>query len=211
MPDFSSANYWEHRYSRGRNSGAGSYGRLADFKAAFLNEFVRLNQCRSQIDFGVGDGNLLSMLTIEDYLGLDVSRTVVEANRERFAGQPGRKFLQVDELDSRVRAELATSIDVIFHLVEDEVFSSYMRRLFEHASQYVVIYSSNFDRKPSDAHVRHHEFTAFVDANIPDFKLVRRVPNRYPWDKTNPDHTSFADFYVYSRRGIAEIPAIRDV
>ena len=35
-----SAAYWEERYRRGGNSGAGSYGKLAEFKAEVINDFV---------------------------------------------------------------------------------------------------------------------------------------------------------------------------
>lgn len=38
-----SAAYWETRYRGGEMSGSGSYGRLAEFKAEILNEFVRTN------------------------------------------------------------------------------------------------------------------------------------------------------------------------
>ena len=34
-----STDYWERRYRKGGNSGAGSYNRLARFKAGFLNGF----------------------------------------------------------------------------------------------------------------------------------------------------------------------------
>lgn len=34
-----SREYWEERYKSGRNSGARSYGRLAAFKADFINHF----------------------------------------------------------------------------------------------------------------------------------------------------------------------------
>jgi hypothetical protein len=41
------------------------------------------------------------------------------------------------------RFDLELSLDVIYHLVEDEVFDAYMRSLFAHAGRFVVIYSSN--------------------------------------------------------------------
>ncbi|MGB6192692.1 MAG: hypothetical protein WBF42_09515, partial [Terracidiphilus sp.] len=40
----SSAEYWEQRYKAGGNSGVGSYSRLAEFKAEFLNRFVEEHQ-----------------------------------------------------------------------------------------------------------------------------------------------------------------------
>jgi len=33
-------NYWENRYKNNGNSGAGSYGRLAEFKAEIINKFI---------------------------------------------------------------------------------------------------------------------------------------------------------------------------
>ena len=36
-----SKNYWEERYKTGGNSGAGSYDRLAKFKAQIINDFIK--------------------------------------------------------------------------------------------------------------------------------------------------------------------------
>ena len=38
------------------------------------------------------------------------------------------------------RAELALSLDVIYHLVEDTVYESYMGQLFDSATKYVIVY-----------------------------------------------------------------------
>lgn len=42
-------------------------------------------------------------------------------------------------------ADLSLSLDVIYHLVEDEVFETYINTLFKSARRYVIIYSSNSD------------------------------------------------------------------
>jgi hypothetical protein len=47
-----SAKYWEQRYQRGGNSGAGSYDNLAKFKAKILNNFVKENHIKSVIEWG---------------------------------------------------------------------------------------------------------------------------------------------------------------
>jgi hypothetical protein len=39
-----SSYYWDQRYRTGGNSGAGSYGRLAEFKACFMNAFLDQHQ-----------------------------------------------------------------------------------------------------------------------------------------------------------------------
>ena len=37
---FNSKEYWEKRYLSKNNSGAGSYGHLAEFKSEIINEFL---------------------------------------------------------------------------------------------------------------------------------------------------------------------------
>ena len=198
---FDSGQYWEERYRSGRNSGAGSYGRLADFKAAFLNDFYKNNGITSHIDFGVGDGNQLSLLTPENYIGVDVAHTVIERARNRFAELKNYRFILTSELEGVDRCDLSSSIDVIYHLIEDQVFEECMRRLFLFARRFVIIYSSNVDGRPGATHVRHRRFTDFVEANLPDWRLVQHTPNIYPYDPSRRNDTSFADFYVFAARG----------
>ena len=95
-------------------------------------------------------------------------------------------------------ADLALSLDVIFHLVEDEVFEPYLVTLFESSRRYVAVYSSNFDGPAADPHVRHRQFTKDVSRLITGWRLIRHVPNRYPV-RDDPDHQSFSEFFFYER------------
>ena len=54
-----SRDYWEQRYSSGSNSGDGSRGKLAEFKAEIINSLVKDKKIESVIEFGCGDGNQL--------------------------------------------------------------------------------------------------------------------------------------------------------
>jgi predicted O-methyltransferase YrrM len=193
----SSADYWEARYRKGGNSGAGSYGRLAHFKADFLNAFVRSAEVQSVLEFGSGDGAQLMLADYPSYTGVDVSRTVVEAARKKFRDRPNMRFLHASEYSPELKADLVLSLDVIFHLVEDEVFETYMKRLFEASLRYVIIYSSNDNRGFVAPHVRHRKFTRWVKRERPDFALARHQPNPYPEEETDPENTSCADFYVF--------------
>lgn len=194
-----SAAYWEERYRKGGTSGAGSYTFLAEFKAEVLNGFVAEHAVRTVIEFGCGDGNQLRLAKYPSYLGFDVSDSAVERCRRLFAGDPSKSFRSVAEYAGE-RAELALSLDVIFHLVEDAVFDDYMRRLFAAGERYVIVYSSNTSSKlgVDDPHVKHREFKRWVDERAPDFRLLRHVPNRYPY--AGDHHTgSFADFFMFER------------
>jgi SAM-dependent methyltransferase len=193
----SSSEYWEQRYRMGGNSGAGSYNRLAEFKANFLNRFVEEHKIASVIEYGCGDGAQLKLAKYPRYTGVDVSVTAVERCRALFDGDPSKKFLHSDAQTSKITADLALSLDVIYHLVEDSVFDTYMRRLFDSAARFVIIYSSNVDQPWSGSHVRHRHFTRWIEKNTPDWHLVLFLKNAYPYDDTNPAGSSFADFYIF--------------
>src|ERR1700689_4886366 len=72
---FHSPSYWDSRYAGGGNSGDGSYGNLAKFKASVLNQFVAENRIASVVEFGCGDGNQVSLAEYPRYVGIDVSPT----------------------------------------------------------------------------------------------------------------------------------------
>jgi hypothetical protein len=194
-----SRDYWEQRYRIGGNSGAGSYGRLAQFKAEFLNGFVKERSIESIIEFGSGDGAQLALAQYPKYLGIDVSETAIKQCRSVYRNRADLDFKHTSEYRPEMRAELSLSLDVIYHLVEDDTYVAYMKQLFDSASRYVIIYSSNRDEH-AVPHVRHREFTAWVKSERADFRLLSFEPNRYPSDPADPHNTSFADFYVYERK-----------
>ncbi|MCX7379312.1 MAG: class I SAM-dependent methyltransferase [Alphaproteobacteria bacterium] len=196
---FSSAAYWEQRYRSGGHSGAGSYGRLAGFKATVLNRLVRDNGISTAMEFGCGDGNQLAMLEVSDYVGLDVSPAAIATCLARFAGRQGRTFRLMQERDGLAAAELTLSLDVIYHLVEDEVFAAYMQALFDHSWRYVVVYARDVDQGWASPHVRHRRFTSHVARHFPEWRLAAVLPNLYPYDPLQPDETSFAAFHIYAQ------------
>lgn len=194
---FRSDGYWENRYLRGGTSGSGSAGRLARFKAEILNGFVRDHVVTSVVEFGCGDGRQLELADYPKYFGLDVSAKAIDLCRGRFAEDPAKRF-EVIGCDPG-RHDLALSVDVIFHLIEDRVFEAHMRDLFDAAERFVVIYSSNTVEPHQAVHIRHRVFTDWVERNRPDWALFQRVANAYPYDPNNEDESSFSDFYFYSR------------
>jgi len=133
---------------------------------------------------------------------VDVSQTVIDACRERFADKPCYSFRHTSEALDNLRADLTLSLDVIYHLVEDDVFDVYMRRLFDTSTSWVIIYASNEDRAEA-AHVRHRAFTKWIRKNRPEFGLIRVVYNPYPYNPDDPSNTSFANFYVLRNTGLS--------
>ena len=119
-----SSDYWEQRYSSDGNSGEGSYGKYAVIKADVLNRFVEDHSIMSVIEFGCGDGNQLSLFKFPSYIGLDVSSSVLSRCVTRFRDDPTKSFFLTPAIDTNTpyTAELSLSLDVIYHLVEDEVY-----------------------------------------------------------------------------------------
>jgi len=192
-----SAPYWEQNYARGGTSGPGSYGILADGKAAFLNRFVHERDVCSVIEFGCGDGHQLSLAEYPRYVGLDVSRSAIGLCQRRFAGDATKSFFLYDgacfvDRTGVFTADLAVSLDVIYHLTEDQVFETYMEHLFAAGGRFVVIYATNTEMRGTAPHVRHRRFTDWVDVHCPQRPLGQVAPgtNAVP---------GRADFFAYQR------------
>lgn len=191
----SSGDYWERRYRIGMTSGPGSTGELARFKADFLNGFVREHGVQTVIEFGCGDGTQLALAQYPRYLGIDVSPAAIELCRKRFIGDESKSFrLQQGHsgLGQSEGSDLTLSLDVIYHLLEDDVYATYLADLFGASRHWVVVYSSNRDDAVRARHVRHRPFVDDARRRYPEFELVRKIDNPFPAE-------SFADFYVFER------------
>ena len=194
-----SKKYWEQRYQSGGNSGVGSYEYFAQFKADVLNLFVHRNDITSVIEFGCGDGNQLSLATYPEYKGFDVSQTAINMCITKFLADKSKAFKLMDDYSGET-ADLVLSLDVIYHLIEDAIFESYMQSLFKASNQYVILYSSNSDDNVDfkGTHVKHRNFTKWIDQHLVTWALLDKIPNKYPYSgdyKTG----SFADFYIYRK------------
>jgi|SRR5215469_8835780 len=196
-----SGSFWERVYREGGTSGPGSYGRLAEFKAQVLNDFVQARNIRTVIEFGCGDGAQLRLARYPKYVGADVASVSIAQCSTLFAQDPTKRFYLTDHLPENIgKFDLALSLDVIYHLVENSVFHTYMRRLFETSERYVIVYASNYDALTQAPHVRHRKFTAWIDKNAPDWRADGYIHNRFPFDAQNPEETSHSDFYFFARR-----------
>ena len=142
---FNSIDFWEKRYSKEGNSGKGSYGKLADFKARIINKFVQENQVKSIIEFGCGDGNQLGLANYPQYLGVDVSSTTIKLCIKKFNKDKTKSFMHYhpnffENMGNFFNADLTLSLDVIYHLIEDTLYEKYIHDLFNCSKKFVIIY-----------------------------------------------------------------------
>ncbi|MBY0537539.1 MAG: class I SAM-dependent methyltransferase [Chitinophagaceae bacterium] len=198
---FNSKNYWESRYAAGGNSGDGSYGRLAVFKSEFINNLLNKKGIISSIEFGCGDGHQLSSIHYKKYIGLDVSETIIDKCKEKFSGDQTKSFFayRTGDLKQEFKGnDLALSLDVLYHVVEESVFTQYIIDLFSASEKYVLVYSTNF-YKEETIHVLHRKFTDYVEKYCPEWKLVEETKNPYPG---NGEQESMADFFLFEKTNL---------
>jgi len=192
-PFFSSARYWQHRYKSGRTSGAGSRGANAEYKAAFINDFIRSHRIETAIEFGFGDGVQLEMCEYPDYLGFEVSRTAIQQRRKQFRGNANRRFKHLSDYAGET-ADLTVSLDVVYHLVEQAAYEDHLTKLFDASNHCVLIFSTSFDcTAPSARHAKHRNCLAWIEENRPDWRQIRTEATQVD----RPDTS--ADFFVFER------------
>jgi hypothetical protein len=194
-----SRSYWKSRYAAGGTSGVGSYSLQARYKAEFLNTFVQENLVASVIEFGCGDGSQLGLADYRQYLGIDIAGQAIRHCIESFQHDETKSFMAYDarafaDPARFIHADLALSLDVVFHLVEDDVYEAYMRALFNAADRFVVIYARDRDESPAlKRHVRWREFTPWIEKNIAGWRLSQVEP---------APSAEYQDFHVFTRVGV---------
>ncbi len=196
----SSSDYWRRRYRDGGSSGAGSEGPLAEFKAEVVNRWLDTHGILSVIELGCGDGRQAALCNYRHYHGFDVRPHAVRRCRERFEGVQNWRFDDVRDYSGQT-AEAAVSLDVIYHVVEDQAFHRYMEDLTSASEKYLIVYSTNDDTNPPDRppHIRHRRFTDWLDKHAPDFELVETVQNPYAAEGAEGTQSS-ASFYLFRRK-----------
>jgi cyclopropane fatty-acyl-phospholipid synthase-like methyltransferase len=157
---------------------------------------VKNNGVKSVIDFGCGDGDQLSLFDFPSYVGLDVSESAIKLCMNRFKEDGTKSFFLYDlecfkDNSGIFRADLTLSLDVIYHLIEDNIFELYMEHLFSSSDKFVIIYSDDVNTNQR-RHEKHRQFTKWIEINLSSWELINKIENRF-------SHESCASFFVYKR------------
>jgi hypothetical protein len=181
--NFNSKEYWEKRYSRGGNSGVGSQGILAKYKADIINNFVNSHLIQSVCELGCGD-SLFELFDFDNYIGYDVSQFIIDNNIKK------SKYHFTSNFDELLQYDLVLSLDVILHLIEDDIYYEHMASLFNLSKKYVIIYSPDEDKVLGGIHNKYRKFTNDISNT---FQLIEFIENPYKGPHTQ------ADFYIYEK------------
>lgn len=166
--NFSSPLYWENRYANGGNSGDGSYSQDAEAKSSYINNLIKKYDLKTINDYGHGDGNQLTYIKgFNAYYGYDVSKTARNKCISKFKDN---KYTFIDDPSNFPKSDLVMSLDVIYHIIEDNLYKNYLKTLFS-IGKYVLIYAVDNNVKGAP-HYQAREFTPYIRKNFPNFKLI---------------------------------------
>ena len=191
--------YWEETYAGGGNSGAGSYGVLAEYKAAVLNELIEREGIRTVLEFGCGDGHQLGLVRYPEYIGLDVSGAAVDMCLAKYSSDETKSFFLYHPRRFRdparlLRSELVVCLDVLYHITDEADFKSTLDQIFSSAERYVVLYTkiTGDDETQVVPTIKDRDVLLRIRLDYSDFKIVSQPPQPYP-------HLSSASFIVLER------------
>ena len=72
------------------------------------------------------------------------------------------------------------SLDVLYHLVETDIFIKYLDALFTTASRFVLVYAIDEDRQYAADHVIWRKFTPYITARFPCWKRTYGIRDPPP-------------------------------
>jgi hypothetical protein len=130
--------YWERRYSQGGTSGLGSVGKSREWKWNHI--LAHAGMMDEVIDIGCGDLRFWEGRNCENYIGIDVSPTIIQKNiRER----PHWKFILQDAQTpiKGIGARIVLCLDLLFHILDDSTYFRILENLCMYSKEWIFIFT----------------------------------------------------------------------
>lgn len=129
--------YWEGRYRKGGTSGKGSIGELRDWKWKIIED--NIGQPNDVIDVGCGDISFWEGRDCQKYIGIDISPTILRKNQEK---RPKWRFIETSaDAYQNISATHVFCFDVLFHIMDDVVFSKILSNIAIYSNEWIFIYT----------------------------------------------------------------------
>lgn len=192
--------YWNKRYASGGNSGSGSRGQLAMYKADVINDLIIKHKIHTLLDLGCGDGYQGDMYKVHRYLGYDISEAAIDLCKARYFDRVNASFEVYHPNMPLPIADMAISMDVLFHITDKKRLETYLNDLFGHATKVVVIYAYDYDSVMEDrfsSHYRPIKFTPTIKSQHPEWTLAQSIDNKFNVRNYGTVNGSYSDFYIY--------------
>ena len=139
--------FWDKKYREGGRSGRGSVGLYRNWKWNKIKAEIGISYS-SLVDVGCGDlsffdhphGKKMFKQHIFKYLGIDISKEIIERNRLKYP-QFEFEVLPAHIEKAGLRSQVVFALDLLFHLMKDGEFELALENLCRYASQFLVIYT----------------------------------------------------------------------
>lgn len=198
--------YWQNRYVNGGTSGAGSYGLEATIKASIINAWIKKYGIDTITELGCGDSNNNQMYVFPvSYCGYDISPKAIEISNNKIKND--KYTFTNDPTEINLNADLCLSLDVYYHLTEENVFSDYCNLLFNGQWKYIIAYTmdtnsdmvNTFGKYVKQApHLKQRSFTEEYKKH-PQWELVEELSEYQTQDKLTLNFPNDKKFFLLKR------------
>jgi len=130
--------YWEQRYSSGGTSGLGSISKAKVWKWSVIEQFVPV--LNHVVDVGCGDLSFWEGKECIDYVGIDISKTVIGENMKK---RPKWLFIHTnsEKRINGIKKEVVFCMDVLFHIMDTKKFLKIIHNLCHYSEKYIFIHT----------------------------------------------------------------------
>jgi hypothetical protein len=175
--------YWDTRYKNKGNSGRGSRGLLRFWKWRIIKRYLNINEA-SVIDVGCGDLAFWGEKSCNKYTGIDISPTIIEINKNK---KPNWEFIvgNAETFQKMPAAEVVFCFDILFHILNDQVYKKILDNLVIYSNKYVFVYTwktNPFEPEIEDGtYQMYRDFEKYVPLfQKSGFQLIeRKDPPKY--------------------------------
>lgn len=130
--------YWEMRYRKGGNSGAGSVGSIREWKWRVIEQYA--GEIDDVIDVGCGDLSFWKGRDCAKYFGLDASPTVIERDKRERPSWEFRVHRAEIPLEG-IRARVVLCSDVLFHIMNDDDYKHILENICQYSREWLFVHT----------------------------------------------------------------------
>jgi len=130
--------YWENRYRQGGVSGEGSVGEERAWKWKIIDSYIP--NLEGVIDVGCGDLNFWLGRKCKDYVGIDISETILKKNK---SSHPEWRFILAssDKFIKGLKRKCVFCFDLLFHVMNEDSFVKTLHNICRYSSRYIFVYT----------------------------------------------------------------------